>query len=157
MLILTYFILSNMTLCFYLVICYTIRFLYLLWYCYVKHLNNIIHFLLKISLIWCDKFSCNFKYIFINETGFIKKNCNSYGGKFTKSIVLQDKTGLLRALRGGDRIRKISPSCIAGQRGGKIKPCEIETKTPSFIPVPSHCNPTGECQILFLVQHLALV
>ena len=28
---------------------------------------------LKIDLIWWDKFSCNFKYIFINEIGFIKK------------------------------------------------------------------------------------
>ena len=32
---------------------------------------NIIQILLKISLIWLDKFSCNFKYIFINEIGFI--------------------------------------------------------------------------------------
>ena len=30
-------------------------------------------FFLKIDLIWWDKFSCNFKYIFINEIGFIKK------------------------------------------------------------------------------------
>ena len=30
-------------------------------------------YLLKIDLIWWDKFSCNFKYIFINEIGFIKK------------------------------------------------------------------------------------
>ena len=30
-------------------------------------------FFVKIDLIWCDKFSCNFKYIFINEIGFIKK------------------------------------------------------------------------------------
>ena len=28
---------------------------------------------LKIDLIWWDKFSRNFKYIFINEIGFIKK------------------------------------------------------------------------------------
>ena len=27
-------------------------------------------FFLKIDLIWWDKFSCNFKYIFINEIGF---------------------------------------------------------------------------------------
>ena len=37
------------------------------------------NFLLKISLIWWDKFIVNFKYIFINETNFIKNNCNSYG------------------------------------------------------------------------------
>ena len=53
------------------------RFLFLLWYWLVKNFNNIIQFLLKISLIWWDKFICNFKYIFINETDFIKNNCNS--------------------------------------------------------------------------------
>ena len=37
----------------------------MLWY--------IIQFFLKIELIWWDKFSCNFKYIFIIEIGFIKK------------------------------------------------------------------------------------
>ena len=36
-------------------------------------LRYIIQFFLKIDLIWWDKFSCNFKYIFINEIGFIKK------------------------------------------------------------------------------------
>ena len=55
------------------------RFLFLLWYWLVKNFNNIIQFLLKISLIWLDKFICNFKYIFINETDFIKNNCNSSG------------------------------------------------------------------------------
>ena len=30
-------------------------------------------FFLKIDLIWWDKFSCNFKYIFINEIDFINK------------------------------------------------------------------------------------
>ena len=53
------------------------RFLFFLGYCLVKHFNNIIQFLLKISLIWWNKFICNFKYIFTNETGFIKNNCNS--------------------------------------------------------------------------------
>ena len=57
----------------YFVIFYIMRFLFLLWYCLVKHLDDIIYFLLKISLIWCDKFSRNFKYIFINEIVFIKK------------------------------------------------------------------------------------
>ena len=32
-----------------------------------------IFFFLKNDLIWWDKFSCTFKYIFINEIGFIKK------------------------------------------------------------------------------------
>ena len=54
------------------------RFLLLLWYCLVEHFNNIIQFLLIINLFWWDKFIDNFKYIFINETGFIKNNCNSY-------------------------------------------------------------------------------
>ena len=36
-------------------------------------LGYIIQFFLKIDLIWWDKFSWNFKYIFINEIGFIKK------------------------------------------------------------------------------------
>ena len=54
------------------------RFLLLLWYCLIEHFNNIIQFLLIINLFWWDKFIDNFKYIFINETGFIKNNCNSY-------------------------------------------------------------------------------
>ena len=74
-----------------------------------------------------------------------------------KSIVLRDETGLLMALRGGDGIRKFSLSCGAGQRWSKTKSCRPGTKIPSFGLVPSHCHPTGECQILFLVQHLALV
>ena len=53
------------------------RFLFLLWYYLIKHFNNIIQFLLKISLIWWEIFFCNFKYIFINKTDFIKNNCNS--------------------------------------------------------------------------------
>ena len=60
-----------MVLYFYFVICYTMRFFcdYL-----VKRLDILfIFFFLKIDLIWWDKFSCNFKYIFINEIGFIKK------------------------------------------------------------------------------------
>ena len=59
-------------------------FLFLLWYCLVKNFNNIIQFLLKISLIWWDKFIFNFKYIFINETGFIENNCNSCGANYKK-------------------------------------------------------------------------
>ena len=50
---------------------YEIFFLFLLRYYLFKHMHNIIQILLKISLIWWDKFSCNFKYIFIYETGFI--------------------------------------------------------------------------------------
>ena len=41
---------------------------------YDWHLDILfIFFLLKIDLIWWDKFSCNFKYIFINEIDFTKK------------------------------------------------------------------------------------
>ena len=57
-------------------------FWYMLWYCLVKHFDNIIQFLLKISLIWYDKFSCNFKNIFINEIGFIRKIYNSCGANW---------------------------------------------------------------------------
>ena len=41
--------------------------------CLVKCLDILFNFFKKIDLIWWDKFSCNFKYIFINEIGFIKK------------------------------------------------------------------------------------
>ena len=42
--------------------------------CLVEHVDILFNFfLLKIDLIWWDKFSCNFKYIFINEIGFIKE------------------------------------------------------------------------------------
>ena len=93
------------------------RFLFLLWYCLVKHLDNIIQFLQKISFIWWDKFICNSKYIFINETGFIKEKIVIVVGKSTRSIVLQSGARLCRAPRGGDGVGKFSPSCGAG-RGG---------------------------------------
>ena len=41
--------------------------------CLVKRLDIYIFFFLKIDLILWDTFSCNFKYIFINEISFIKK------------------------------------------------------------------------------------
>ena len=49
--------------------------IFLLWYCLIKHLDNIIH----LDNQHLDKFSCNFKYIYINEICFIKRNCNSCG------------------------------------------------------------------------------
>ena len=56
-----------------------IKILFLLWYCLVKQLDNIIQFLLNIILIWYDKFSCNFKCT-IKETYFIfSKYCNICG------------------------------------------------------------------------------
>ena len=39
----------------------------------IIHLDILFNFFLKIDLIWWDEFSYNFKYIFINEIGFIKK------------------------------------------------------------------------------------
>ena len=81
--------------------------------------------MLKISLILWDKFICNFKYIFINETGFIKKNCKFVivVGKLTRSRVLWDRAGLRETPKGEDGARKFSPSCGAGQGWGKTKPC----------------------------------
>ena len=59
--------------------CYTmILLLLLLFFFYdylVKLLDILFNFFLKLNLF--DEFSCNFKYIFINEIGFIKKNCTS--------------------------------------------------------------------------------
>ena len=78
-------------------------FFFFWWYCLVKHFNNIIQFLLKISLIWWDKFIFNFKYIFINETSFIRIR------------VLRGGAGLCRTPRDGDGTRKFSSSC---ERGG---------------------------------------
>ena len=66
--------------------CYTMRFIFC--DCLVKHLNNIIQFLLKINLIWWDKFSCNFRYIFIDEIGFIKKKKVLVVGQINKKIEL---------------------------------------------------------------------
>ena len=51
-------------------------FIYLCFFLMIVFINTWIYysiFFLKIDLIWWDKFSCNFKYIFINEIGFIKK------------------------------------------------------------------------------------
>ena len=48
--------------------CYIMSFFF-----FVKHLDILFNFKKKIDLIWRDKFSCNFKYIFIDEIGFIKK------------------------------------------------------------------------------------
>ena len=86
---------------------------------------------IKIYLIWWDKFSCNFKYIFINEIGFIKKIVLIVG----QSRVLQDGAGLRRAPRVGDGVRKFSPSCGAGRGWGTTIPCDLRMKTPSFDPI----------------------
>ena len=56
-----------------------------------------------------DKFICNFKYIFINESCFIKKIVIVVG-KSTRSRVLRDGTELRGALRNEDRAEKIFSS-----------------------------------------------
>ena len=59
----------------YFVMCYTMRFFYFFFIFMIVLLNPWIYYSIfsKIDLIWWDKFSCNFKYIFINEIIFIKK------------------------------------------------------------------------------------
>ena len=119
----------------------------LLWYCLVKHLDNIIQFLQKISFIWWDKFICNSKYIFINETGFIKEKIVIVVGKSTRSIVLQSGARLCRAPRGGDGVKTISLSCGAGQ-GGNVarqnhaklgwRPHPLASLFPIAIPTDMH-------------------
>ena len=47
--------------------------LYYEFFFFVKHLDILFNFKKKIDLIWRDKFSCNFKYTFINKISFIKK------------------------------------------------------------------------------------
>ena len=56
-----------------------------------------------------DKFICNFKYIFINESCFIKKIVIVVG-KSTRSRVLRDGTELRGALRNEDRAEKFFSS-----------------------------------------------
>ena len=73
-------------------------------------------FFLKIDSIWWDKFSCNFKYILINEIGLIKKNILIVGQIKKKSRVLRGGVGLRRAPRGEDGVRKFSLSCGDGAR-----------------------------------------
>ena len=60
-------------------------FFFLIFYdCLVKHLDILFNFFQKNDLIWWDKFSCNFKYIFINEIGFIKKKFVLVVGQINK-------------------------------------------------------------------------
>ena len=67
-----------MVLYLYFVMCYTMIFFFIIFFfcdCLVKLLDILFNFFLKLNLF--DEFSCNFKYIFINEIDFIKKNCIS--------------------------------------------------------------------------------
>ena len=66
-------------------------------------------------ILW-DKFNCNFKYIFINEIGFIKKIVLIVGQiNKKKSFTGWGGVGLRGTPRGGDGVRKFSLSCGAGR------------------------------------------
>ena len=64
----------------------------------------------------------------------------------SRSKVLQDRAGSHRASRGGDGVRKFSPSCRAMQGWSKIKPCRAGVKILSFrshsAPLSSLCHMT---------------
>ena len=92
-----------------------------MWYCLVKYYNNIIQFLLKISLIWWDIFSYNFKYIYINKTCFIKKIIIAVEQINTRYNFMSGTP------RGKDGARKFFPSYGAG-RGWRFHP--------SIMPLP---------------------
>ena len=129
------------------------RFLFLLWYCFVKHFNNIIQFLLKISLIWWDKFICNFK-LFLLTKQVLLKTIVVIVDKLTKSKVLRDGAGGGGALRGpkgwgwGKKIFLVMwvgqewvRQNHAGWEWSKTKPYGMGLKIPSFGPTPPHCHP----------------
>ena len=54
---------------------------------------------------------------------------------------LRGGAGLRRVPRGGDEVRKFSPSNRVGRRWGKTKPYRAETKTLSFGPILLRCHP----------------
>ena len=90
----------------------------------------------KIDLIWWDNFSYNFKYIFINEIGFIKKIVLVVG-KLTKSRVLRGEMGFCGTPRGGDGVRKFSPSCkVAGDGTRQNYARRGRRPNPSALPRP---------------------
>ena len=64
-------------------------------------------------------------------------------GKLTRSRILWGGVGwggagLCKAPKGRDEARKFSPSCGARRGWGKIKPCGVGAKTPSFGPATPH-------------------
>ena len=65
-------------------------------------------FFLKIDLILWDKFSCNFKYIFINEIGFIKKIVLIVG-QINKKYSFTRWGGASRGRKGQGRGEKVFP------------------------------------------------
>ena len=94
-------------------------------------MDNIIQFLLKIRLILWDKFSCNFKYIFINETCFIK--IVVIVGQINKKENFTEWGGALWGPKGQaeDGVRNFFCHAV-GQEESKTKPYEAGMKTPSF-------------------------
>ena len=92
---------------------------------FIKRLDILFNFFfLKIDLFWWDKFSYNFKYIFINEIGFIKK--------IVLVVVKINKKKY--SFRGWGRVSRGSK----GRGWSKTKSCGEETKTSSFDPAPPH-------------------
>ena len=68
------------------------RFLFLLWYCLVKHFNNIIQFLLKISLIYeINLFVISSIFLLMEDV--LLKTIVIVVGKLTRSRVLQGGVG----------------------------------------------------------------
>ena len=133
--------------------------MFLLWYCLVKHLDNIIQFLLKISLIWwINLFVISSIFLLMNHV--LLKKIVIVVGKSTRSRVLRSGTGIRGAPKDKDRVRKFFSSWGAGQGGdgtrqnhvgrgwgknffpimrggrgwGKTKSCGARAEAPSFGP-----------------------
>ena len=102
----------------------------------INILDNIIQSLLKISLIWCNKLKCNFKYIYIlpQKSIFILIN------KFCKKKKNYNRCGGLRSPKrlGWGKAIFFLP-CPQAERG-KTKPCRAEVKTLSFNATLPHCH-----------------
>ena len=128
-------------------------------------LDNIIRFLLKINLIWCNKCNYNFKYIYIFENHFKyicingicfikKKNCNrcrvECDSRLIESKFLQIRAKPTETLRGGNGVRQFAPPCWIWQEWDKIKPCGTRVKTSSFGAAPPCCLP---CYINFALKY----
>ena len=103
----------------------------------------IFSFLLNINLIWWDKFICNFKYIFINETSFIKKKIVIVAGKLTRSRVLWSGAEFRGALRGKDWARQ-------NHVGWRKRPHPLTLPSPIVIP---NCP----CQMICLSPMKSLI
>ena len=113
--------------------CYTIGFF--LGDCLVKHLDMLFNFFffLKIDFIWWDKFSFNFKYIFINEIGFIKKIVLVVG-QINKKYNFTGWDGVLWGPKGQECSEKVF-SVMRGEAGmGQDKTMQGRNEDPIFRP-----------------------